>query len=78
MEAPAIPGNFPEDFFPTIKRALAELGDLDDNSIGKLNKYVVRDITRAPRAPGSDNNKPFHMDHPLRPIRCELNPPEVD
>ena len=78
MEAPAIPGNFPEDFFPTIKRALAELGDLDDISMGKLYEYLVRDITRAPRAPGSENDNPSHMDRPLRPIRCELNSPEVD
>ena len=40
IKAAAIPGNFPEDFFPTIKRALAELGALEDISIGKLYEYL--------------------------------------
>ena len=78
IKAPAIPGNFPEDFFPTIKRALAELGALEDIYIGKLYEYLVRDVTRAPRAPGAENNDPSHMDRPLQPIRCELNSPKVD
>ena len=44
MPVPAIPGNFPDDFFSTIKRALAELGDLENISIGKLYKYLVRGV----------------------------------
>ena len=68
MAVPAIPGNFPADFFPTIKRALAELGDLEDISIGKLDKYLVRDITRAPRALGAENDDPSHI------LKFELPP----
>ena len=78
MVVPAIPGNFSDDFFPTIRSAIAELGDLEDILIGKLYEYLVRDITRAPRALGAENDDPSHMDRPLRPIRCELNSPEVN
>ena len=59
-------------------RAIAKLGDLEDISIGKLYEYLVRDITRAPRAPGAENDDPSQMDRPLRPIRCELKSPDVN
>ena len=78
MPTPAIPGNFPDDFFPTIKRALAELGGLENILIGKLYEYILRDITRVPRAPGAKNDDPSHMDCPLSPIRCELKSPDVN